>query len=106
MFYAKMIDIELLINSLRELDLSDSERAHLAGLIDSSLHSVILDEILSNLSEEDKRLFLEKLESKKSHDEIIEFLNSRIDKVEDKVKTVSDQLVAELHADLKEATKQ
>lgn len=105
-FYSDFVVIETLINELDSMDLSDGERAHLAALIDSSLHSVILDEVLSHLSDEDKELFLEKLENKKEHKEIMDFLNEKVDNIEDKIKTVSDQLVKELHEDLKEAKKQ
>jgi|SRR3989344_2301604 len=102
-FYTKLVNIETLISNLDELDLSAGEKAHLANLVDSSLHSAILDEILSNLSPEDKKLFLEKLETEKDHDKILEFLNEKIDNVEDRVKKVSDQLITELHEDLKQA---
>lgn len=89
-------------NELDNMDLSDGQKAHLANLIDSSLHSAILDEVLSNLSEADKKLFLEKLETE-DHDKILEFLNEKIDKVEEKVQLVSEQLITELHEDLKKA---
>ena len=102
-FYTKLVNIETLISNLDELDLSAGEKAHLANLVDSSLHSAILDEILSNLSPEDKKLFLVKLETEKDHDKILEFLNEKIDNVEDRVKKVSDQLITELHEDLKQA---
>ena len=102
-FYTKLVNIETLISNLDELDLSAGEKAHLANLVDSSLHSAILDEILSNLSPEDKKLFLEKLETEKDHDKILEFLNEKIDNVEDRVKKVSDQLITELNEDLKQA---
>src|SRR3989344_1096933 len=82
-FYTKLVNIETLISNLDELDLSAGEKAHLANLVDSSLHSAILDEILSNLSPEDKKLFLEKLETEKDHDKILEFLNEKIDNVAD-----------------------
>jgi len=102
-FYTKLVNIETLISNLDELDLSTGEKAHLANLVDSSLHSAILDEILSNLSPEDKKLFLEKLETEKDHDKILEFLNEKIENVEDRVKKVSEQLVSELHEDIKQA---
>jgi len=102
-FYTKLVNIETLISNLDELDLSAGEKAHLANLVDSSLHSAILDEILSNLSPEDKKLFLEKLETEKDHDKILEFLNEKIENVEDRVKKVSEQLVSELHEDIKQA---
>lgn len=105
-FYTKYIEINSLITELDSMDLSDEERMHLGDLIDSSLHTVILDEILSQLSDEDKEIFLQKLESKKDHQEIMEFLNQKIDKVEERITKVSEELVKELHEDIKESKKQ
>ncbi len=104
-FYQKYIVIENLIEELHSLDLSDGEKHHLSGLIDGSLHHVILDEILSNLSPEDKKVFLSKMKQDPESEELIEFLNKKIDKLEEKIRVVSEQLIKELHEDVKEAKK-
>lgn len=104
-FYSKYIVIESLIDELHEMDLSEEEKHHLASLVDSQLHHVILDEILSSLSEDDKKIFLDKLKSDPESEEIMDFLSEKIENIEEKIKTVSDQLVKELHSDVKEAKK-
>ena len=105
-FFSKSIVIEELVTELDTLDLSDRERHHLAGLIDSSLYNVILDEVLSNLSGEDKKLFLKKLSENPEDEKLMDFLGERIDNIEEKVKLVSSDLIKEMHKDLKEAKKQ
>lgn len=104
-FYTKFISIESLIAELHEMDLSEEERVHLAALIDSSIHHVILDEVLSNLKDEDKKLFLKLLAEEQEHDKIVNFLNERVDNIEGKIKKVADDLVKEMHEDIKEAKK-
>jgi len=102
-FYQKYIFIENLITELHQLDLSDVERQHLASLIDSSLHHAILDEILSNLSESDKKEFLHQLNQDPENDQLMEFLKQKVDNIEEKIARVSEELVKEMHKDLKES---
>lgn len=104
-FYQKYIVIENLIEELHGLDLSEEERHHLSGLIDGSLHHVILDEILSNLSPSDKKVFLSKMKQDPESEELLEFLNQKIDNIEDKISKVSSDLIKELHEDVREAKK-
>lgn len=100
-FYSHLIEIESIITELDKLDLSDDQRIHLANLIDSSLHHIILDAILSQLKEEDKRVFLRHVHEN-DHDKIWQFLNEKIDNIEDKIKKVAEDLKGELHRDLRE----
>lgn len=56
--------------------------------------------MLSNLQEHDKRKFLELL-AKKEHEKIWEHLSEKIDKAEDKIKSVIAQIKADLARDIK-----
>ncbi len=104
-FYQKYIVIENLVAELNDLNLSEEERAHLSALVDSSLHHAILDEILSNLNEEDKKTFLHLLNQDPENEKMVDFLNERIDNIEDKIRKVSTELVKEMHEDVKEVKK-
>lgn len=101
-FYTHLIKIESIIIELDKLDLSKEQKIHLTSLIDSSLHHAILDTVLSQLSPVDKRIFLSHLKEGK-HDKIWQFLNERIDSVEEKIKKAVDDLKSILHKDLKKA---
>lgn len=103
-FYTHLIEIESLALKLDELDLSKEEKLHLAKLVDSSLHHTILDAIFSHLSDSDKRVLVNHLDEN-DHEKIWEFLQGRIDNVEEKIKKAADDLKIELHKDLKEASK-
>lgn len=102
-WYQKIITIEPILQELNEMDLSEEERAHLSELLDSSLHHAILDEILSNLKEEDKKLFLKMLDADPENQKLVEFLNEKIDHIDIKVKKVADDLVKEMHDEVREA---
>lgn len=101
-FYTHLIEYQSIIIELDQMDLSDEEKLQLTQLIDSSIHHAILDVVFSELSSEDKRIFLQYL-GEGDHDKIWNFLRDKIDSVEDKIKKVADDLKVELHRDLKEA---
>lgn len=102
-FYTKYIVIENLIEEFHQMDLSKEEQHHLALLVDSSLHHAILDEILSNLSEQDKKLFLKSLKEDPENEKLMDFLKDKVEGVEEKIKKVADDLVKEMHEDIKKA---
>lgn len=102
-FYTKFISVESIVQELHGLNLSEEERIHLAALIDSSIHHAILDEVLSNLKPEDKKLFLKLLVEEEEHEKIMNFLNERVDHIEDRIKKVADDLTKQMHKDIKGA---
>lgn len=103
-FYSHLIEIEETVAKLDQLGLSEAEKLHLTQFLDSSLHHKILDAILSELSDQDKRIFIHHV-LEGDHDKIWKFLNQKIDKVADKIKKAAEDLKKELHQDLREAHK-
>lgn len=80
--------------------MSEEERVHLVSIIDSSLHHTILDAILSELSEEDKKKFLEHVASD-DHDKIWKHLNEKVEDIEGKIKKIAESLKKDLHEDIR-----
>lgn len=103
-FFSHLIEIDSIIIELDKLDLSPEQKLHLTNLIDSSLYHTILDAVLSELTSSDKKFFLNHLKED-DKDKIWQFLNQKIDNIEDKIKRAANDLQQELHKDLKEATK-
>lgn len=101
-FYHHIVETDSLITELNELDLVEEERKELATLIHSSLHHAVLDAILSELSEEDKRRFLKHLVSD-DHEKLWMLLNEKIEGVEEKIKKAAHALKEQLSKDIKEA---
>ncbi len=104
-WYAHLVEIESIMVELERMNLSKEEKLHLAQLIDSSLHHTILDAILSQLSEEDKKIFLQHV-NHDNHDKIWQFLNEKIDGIEDKIKKTAEDLKKELTKDITKARHQ
>lgn len=100
-FYSHLIETSVLSLELGEMDLSKEERIHLVALIDSNLHSVILDVILSELSEKDKKIFLAHLATN-DHDKIWKHLRASIKNIEEKIQKTADNLKEELYKDIQE----
>lgn len=101
-WYTHLVEIESVILKLEKMNLSKTEKVHLAKLADASLHHTILDAVFSQLKDQDKELFMTYL-NENDHAKIWQFLNEKIDKVEEKIKKVADDLKSELHKDLQEA---
>lgn len=101
-FYSHLIEIESLIVELDKLDLSKEQKMHLSALMDSTLHHTILDAIFSELSEDDKMIFLNHLKEN-NKENIWQFLNGKIDNIEEKIKKAAHDLKTELNKDLQEA---
>ncbi len=101
-FYTRLIEIESVTSELDKLDLTEEQRLHLAALLDSSLHHTILDAILSQLSDQDKKVFLTSL-NENDHVKIWRFLNEKVDNIEDKIKKAAEDLKIEMRKDLKKA---
>lgn len=100
-FYTHLIDTSTLSLELGDMEISREERLHLISIMESTLHHAILDAILSELSEEDKKAFLNHL-AEDNNEKIWNFLNGKIDNIEEKVKKTADDLKKELHRDIKE----
>ena len=101
-FYDHLVEAESLIVELDSLDLTSEQKIHLTSLIDSSLHSTILDAILSELSNQDKVAFIKHLEED-DQEKIWKFLNSKVENIENKIKKTSEDLKYHLHEDLKKS---
>lgn len=103
-FYSNIVEIDSLIVELESIDLTKTEKMHLSKLIDANIHHTVLDTVLSELDDEDKKIFMEHLSSD-DHDKIWMHLNKRIINIEEKIKKVVENLKTELYQDIKKAKK-
>lgn len=101
-FYTNIIEFQSLFIELEKLDLSAEEKLHLAKLADSTLHTSILEAILSQLTQPEKEIFIKHLKDD-DHTKTWEFLNLKIENAEDKIKKVADDIKKQLHTDIEEA---
>lgn len=104
-FYTHLVETSTISLSLAEgTKMSHGERMHLISLADETIYHAIVDAVLSELSEPDKKIFLLHL-SMDEHDKIWELLLQKIVDVEEKIKLVAEQIKKELHNDIKEVKK-
>ncbi len=103
-FYSHIVETSSVSVALGDMDLTQEERKHLIDLVDHNLHHAILDAVLSELSDKDKKEFVELL-ARDENDKIWELLTSRVDHIEDKIKQTADDLKDEIHKDIKETDK-
>lgn len=103
-FFSHLVDIQTIHLKLQDLDLSDEEKSHLVNLAHDTLHYEIINAILSELSQEDKKIFLRQM-TMVDHASLWRFLNKKVDKVEEKIKQIAQDVVLELHVDIEESKK-
>lgn len=103
-FYSHIVDTSTITLSLGEMDLAQEERVYLISLVEGNLHHAIVDAVLSELGEEDKKEFLLHLHSNE-HGKIWDLLNNKVENIEDKIKKAAEDLKKELHKDIEEAKK-
>lgn len=101
-FYSHLVQIDSLVVTLNSMDLSDTEKEELLQIADSSIYHAVLDAVLSELSDKDKKLFLQHLLTD-DHGKIWEFLHGKVSNIEDKIKKTADDLTEKLHEDIKDS---
>lgn len=102
-FYSHLVEIETITQKLDELDMTPSQRKHLAGLIDSTIHQEVLDIIFDRLNDTDKLLFIESLKKDPTNPEIMKLLNEKAGDIEDEIKKTVAKIKQELHEDVETA---
>lgn len=98
-FFDHLVEIDTLALEVDSLNLEDSQKEEIKRLIDESMYHTILDAILSELSEEDKKKFLSHVVDN-DHEKIWELLNEKIDNIEGKIKQAANDLKKELQHDI------
>ncbi len=103
-FFSHLVDIQSIHLKLLDLDLEDEEKTELVQLAHDTLHYEIINAILSELSQADKKIFLRQMTLDDQH-AIWRFLNKKVANIEGKIKQITDDVVLELHADIQESKK-
>ena len=103
-FYAHLTETTDIVLELGELDMSPEERIHLLSLVEANIHSAVINTVLSDLNEENKKIFLNNLISN-NHFKTWEHLNKSTGDLENKIKETISIIKKELLEDLKKAKK-
>lgn len=103
-FYSHMVKYSEVFIELENIHLSNEEREHLVSIIEENIHHSIIDTILSQLSKEDKKVFLHHL-SLNNHESIWNHLKENIEHVEEKITKAAEDLIQEFKKDIEEVKK-
>ncbi len=100
-FYSHIIDVGPLHIELSKLELSDLQKKELEDLVHGTVHHDILDSIMSELNNEDKKTFLLHLE-KEDVQEIWNLLKAKVENVEEKIKKAGEKTLREFVKDVQD----
>lgn len=103
-FYSHLIETTDITVELAEMELTPDERIHLISLIEANIHSTVVNTVLSNLTEEDKKLFLKNLVSN-NHQVVWAHLKSKTKNIEEKIIKSVGVLKKEFYKDIKSMQK-
>ncbi len=103
-FYSHIVELHSIHTSLDDLELEVHEKHELIVIVDSSIHHIVMDTILSELTEHDKKVFLGHVISKE-HEKVWELIGDKIEDAENKIKKAVDSLKKKLHDDITETKK-
>jgi hypothetical protein len=104
-FYSHLIETTDITIELAEIELTSDERVHLISLIEANIHSTVIETVLSNLTKEDKKIFLKNLVSN-DHEIIWSHLKSKTKNIEEKISKSVGILKKDLYKDIKEIQKE
>ena len=103
-FYHHVVIIDSIHVGLDSLELEPHEKEELLMLAENNMHHAILDAMLSELEEGDKKVFLALVLSN-NHNEIWKLLSFKVKNAEEKIKRVATELIKKFHEDIAEAHK-
>jgi hypothetical protein len=103
-FYSHLIEIHEIYLSISEMNLSDDERSHLLSLAEANIHATVINTVLPQLSEADKKIFLKNLVAN-NHEETWKQLLVKVENAEEKIRKSLQDLKKELLEDIEEANK-
>lgn len=98
-FYTHLISLESIHMAFDDLELHPEHREELLIILESHIHHVVLDLILSKLPEEERKQFMAHLATE-NHDELWNVINAHIDAAEAHIVLAVEAVKAELHADI------
>lgn len=103
-FYSHLIETSEISLSIGEMDMPAEDRVKLLSFAEENLHHNILDAILSELSEEDKKTFLSHV-TLDNHGNTWQFLKEKISDVDEKIIDLALKFKKSLQDDIEESKK-
>ncbi len=103
-FYTHLIEIDTIYTELESLPIHKHEKKELVEIVHSTIHHVVIDTVMTDLSEEDKKTFLSHVHVE-DHESVWKLLKKRSQESEKKIIKAVQTLQNELLQDIKDITK-
>ena len=103
-FFSHLVEIDVLESEIDNFELPSEEKDELKHLVHENIYHSVLDAILSEMNEEDKKVFLSHLVDD-DHEKIWGFVNKKVLFIEDKIKKAAEDIKEEIHKDVKSTKK-
>lgn len=100
-FYTHLVETSSISLALGDIDLMPEERKELITLVEVNMHKTIMNLVLSELSEEDKKQFLLHV-AHDYHERVWNLLKEKTDNIEEKIQKAAIDLQKQLHKDIEE----
>lgn len=101
-FFSHLVEVNEIHVELDNHPLNDEEKDKVKNIVDESIYHTVLEAILSELSEDDKKVFLTHI-AEDDHGKIWDFVNNRVENIEEKIKKAADDIKVKIHKDIKES---
>lgn len=98
-FFSHLVEIQTLELEIDGMSMEEHEKKEIKKLIHENIYHAVLDAVLSELSEDDKRDFLTHLASE-DNEKIWNFVNDKVENIEEKIKKAAEDIKKELHKDI------
>ncbi len=98
-FFSHLIEIQTLELEIDGMSMEEHEKNEIKKLIHENIYHTVLDAVLSELSEDDKRVFLTHLASE-DNEKIWNFVNDKVENIEEKIRKAAEDIKKELHKDI------
>ncbi|MBI4080636.1 MAG: hypothetical protein HY430_02585 [Candidatus Levybacteria bacterium] len=103
-FYSHLVELTSLTVKLDTLDLTKEEKGQLQSLAEANIHHSVLDTVLSELPESEKKIFLQYVHEE-THDVVWDHLKSKTKNIEEKITQAAKAMILKFHEDIEEAKK-
>jgi len=103
-FYSHIVHLDDIYYELDGLDLKKDEKHHLTLIVNSTVHHTVIDTVLSELHEDDKKIFLDHLH-KDRHNDLYDMVRHSVADVEYKILLAIEDLKKSLLEEIKKHKK-
>jgi len=103
-FYSHLIQVNDITLDLGELEMSQEERLHLLSLLNANIHSTVINTVLSQLNEKEKKVFLANL-LLNDHEKTLKHIRENSKDFEEKISDAVYKLIKEMQEDIKNVKK-